>query len=103
MPRCAHCRGWLKPATVSVGQALPDDVLRDALALAEESDCFLALGSSLLVNPAASLAGVAKRRGAALIVVTLGDTPYDDVADVVIRGRLAEVLPRIAALVLDRA
>jgi len=93
VPRCTHCGGWLKPATVSFGQALPADVLQGALALAEESDCFLALGSSLLANPAASLAGVAKRRGAALIVVKLGDTPYDDVADVVIHGRLAEVLP----------
>jgi NAD-dependent deacetylase len=102
VPRCTHCGGWLKPATVSFGQVLPADVLQSALALAEESDCFLALGSSLLVNPAASLAGVAKRRGASLIVITLGDTPYDDVADVVIHGRLADVLPRIAALVLDR-
>jgi NAD-dependent deacetylase len=63
VPRCIHCGGWLKPATVSFGQALPADVLQSALALAEESDCFLALGSSLLVNPAASLAGVAKRSG----------------------------------------
>jgi NAD-dependent deacetylase len=102
VPRCAQCRGWLKPATVSFGQALPADVLREAATLAEESDCFLALGSSLLVNPAAALAGLAKRCGAALIVITLSDTPYDDVADVVIHGPLAETLPRIAALVLDR-
>jgi NAD-dependent deacetylase len=102
VPRCAQCRGWLKPATVSFGQALPADVLREAATLAEKSDCFLALGSSLLVNPAAALAGLAKRCGAALIVITLGNTPYDDVADVVIHGPLAETLPRIAALVLDR-
>jgi NAD-dependent deacetylase len=102
VPRCVQCRGWLKPATVSFGQALPADVLRDAAALAQQSDCFLALGSSLLVNPAASLAGLAKRSGAALIVITLSDTPYDDVADVVIHGPLAEILPRIVALVLDR-
>jgi NAD-dependent deacetylase len=102
VPRCAQCRGWLKPATVSFGQALPADVLRDAAALAEKSDCFLALGSSLLVHPAASLAGLAKRGGAALIIITIGDTPYDDVADVVIHGPLADILPRIAALVLDR-
>ena len=102
VPRCAQCRGWPKPATVSFGQALPADVLSEAAALAEKSDCFLALGSSLLVNPAAALAGLAKRGGAALIVITLGDTPYDDVADVVIHASLAETLPRIAALVLDR-
>lgn len=102
VPRCARCRGWLKPATVSFGQALPADVLQDAAALAQQSDCFLALGSSLLVNPAASLAGLAKRSGAALIIITLSDTPYDTVADVVIHGPLAETLPRIAAAALDR-
>ncbi len=102
VPRCVQCRGWLKPATVSFGQALPADVLREAATLAEKSDCFLALGSSLLVNPAAALAGLAKRRGAALIVITLGDTPYDDVADVVIHGALAETLPRITAVGRDR-
>ena len=74
----------------------------DLRAAGAKSDCFLALGSSLLVNPAAALAGLAKRCGAALIVITLGDTPYDDVADVVIHGPLAETLPRITALVLDR-
>jgi NAD-dependent deacetylase len=102
VPRCARCRGWLKPATVSFGQALPADVLHDAAALAQQSDCFLALGSSLLVNPAASLAGLAKRAGAALIIITLSDTPYDTVADVVIHNPLAEILPRVAALALDR-
>ncbi len=101
VPRCARCDGWLKPATVSFGQPLPADVLRDAAALTRESDCFLALGSSLLVHPAAALAGLAKRCGAALIIVTLSDTPYDHVADVVIHGPLATMLPRIVALVLD--
>jgi NAD-dependent deacetylase len=100
VPTCPACGGWLKPATVSFGQSLPADVLREAAALAERSDCFLALGSSLLVNPAASLAGVAKRSGAALIIVTLGDTPYDDLADVRLHAKVGEVLPQIAALAL---
>ncbi len=102
VPRCARCRGWLKPATVSFGQALPADVLREAASLAQHSDCFLALGSSLLVNPAASLAGLAKDAGAALNIITLSDTPYDAVADVVIHGALAEILPRIAAVARGR-
>jgi len=100
VPRCTRCRGWLKPATVSFGQALPTEVLREAAELAQASDCFLALGSSLLVNPAASLTGVAKRGGAALVIITLSETPYDTIADVVIHGKLAEVLPRIAAAAL---
>jgi NAD-dependent deacetylase len=100
VPICAACGGWLKPATVSFGQSLPPDVLREAATLAEQSDCFLALGSSLLVNPAAALAGVAKRSGAALIIITLSDTPYDNLADVRIRAKVGEVLPQIAALTL---
>jgi len=97
VPTCADCGGWLKPATVSFGQSLPTDVLREAAMLAEQSDCLLALGSSLLVNPAASLAGVAKRSGAALVIITLGETPYDDLADVRLHAKVGEVLPQIAA------
>jgi NAD-dependent protein deacetylase/lipoamidase len=97
VPACSRCGGWLKPATVSFGQALPADVLQQAAALAQQSECFLALGSSLLVNPAAALAGLAKRSGARLIIVNLTPTPYDDLADVAIRDKLGETLPRIVA------
>ena len=100
VPRCAACGGWLKPATVSFGESLPPAVLRDAADLAERSDCFLALGSSLLVTPAASLAAVAKQGGSALIVITLGKTPYDEIADVRIAAKVGAVLPEIAASVL---
>ena len=100
VPTCATCGGWLKPATVSFGQSLPEDVLREAVALAEQSDCFLALGSSLLVNPAASLAGLAKRSGASLIVITLGETPYDGLADVRLHSKVGEVLPEVASRAL---
>jgi NAD-dependent deacetylase len=98
VPACTACGGWLKPATVSFGQSLPADVLRAAVALAAASDCFVALGTSLLVNPAASLAGTAKRRGAALIIITLGETPYDEHADIRIHAKVGEVLPQIASL-----
>jgi len=100
VPTCVACGGWMKPATVSFGQNLPENVLREAATLAAQSDCFLALGSSLVVNPAASLAGLAKRRGAALILVTLGETPYDDLADIRMHAKVGDVLPPIAKLVL---
>lgn len=95
VPACAACGGWLKPATVSFGQALPADVLQEAAALARQCEVFLAIGSSLLVNPAAALAGVAKQNGAALIIVNLSETPYDRMADMVIRQKVTEVLPRL--------
>lgn len=95
VPACEHCGGWLKPATVSFGQALPAEVLAEAAQLARDADCLLALGSSLLVNPAAALAGLTKQHGGALIIITLSATPYNDVADVVIHAQLGETLPRI--------
>jgi NAD-dependent deacetylase len=101
VPRCTDCGGWLKPATVSFGETLPQAVLNDAADLANRSDCFLALGSSLQVTPAASLATVAKLAGAKLILITLGATPYDEVADVRIAEKVGAVLPQIVASVLD--
>jgi NAD-dependent deacetylase len=100
VPRCAACSGWLKPATVSFGESLPPDILAEAADLAERSDCFLALGSSLLVTPAASLAGIAKRSGATLIIITLGETPYDELADIRIQAKVGDVLPQVVASVL---
>lgn len=97
VPICARCGGWLKPATVSFGQALPAAVLQEAVGLAGSADCFLALGSSLLVHPAASLVGVAKQAGAGVIIINLTATPYDRLADVVISARVGEVLPPIVS------
>jgi len=100
VPTCARCGGWLKPATVSFGQALPADVLGEAAELVQRSDVLLALGSSLLVTPAASLAGLAKQCGGALIIINLSETPYDRVADVVLRAKVGAVLPAVTAAVL---
>jgi NAD-dependent deacetylase len=102
VPACLACGGWLKPATVSFGQALPADVLQEAATLARESDCLLALGSSLLVQPAASLPGLAQHHGAALIIINLGATPYDDAADVVVHARVGEALPQMVAALARR-
>lgn len=99
VPVCARCNGWLKPATVSFGQALPEDVLAAAIDLASRADCFLALGSSLLVQPAASLVGMAKQHGARVIIVNLQPTPYDATADVVMHAPLGATLTRLAAAV----
>ena len=73
-------------------------MLAEAIELSQCCNCFLALGSSLLVNPAASLAGLAKRHGATLIVITLGETPYDAMADITIHAKVGAVLPRILDL-----
>ena len=95
-PECDDCGGLLKRATVSFGEQLPQDVLRRAKREARACDCFLVVGSSLTVEPAASLPRLARQHGAALVVVNLDATPMDDDADVVAYGKAGEALPRIA-------
>jgi NAD-dependent deacetylase len=99
-PACELCGGILKSATISFGQQLDADVVERAVAAARACEVFLAVGSSLTVHPAAGLCGVAVDAGASLVVVNAQPTPYDDLADAVLRGQIGEMLP---ALVHDLA
>ena len=92
-PRCVLCGGIQRSATIAFGQSLDPDVLRAAYRAAEECDLFLAVGSSLTVQPAAQLCAIAKRNGARLVIVNADPTPYDPIADAVVGGRIGEVLP----------
>ena len=92
-PPCAGCGGILKSATISFGQALDPVVLQRAFEAAASCDVFLAIGSSLTVQPAAGTCGVAVESGARLVIVNAQPTPYDDVADAVLQAPIAEVLP----------
>ncbi len=94
-PPCLVCGGILKSATISFSQALDVAVLSRARAEVEACDLLLAAGSSLSVHPAAGLVGLAARSGARVVVCNATETPYDDVADVVLRGSLGEVLPAL--------
>jgi NAD-dependent deacetylase len=91
-PLCPLCAGLVKSAVVSFEQALFPRAVEDAVALAEETDLILTVGSSLAVYPAAELPLVALRNGARLAIVNDEPTPYDDLADLVVRGRAGEVL-----------
>ena len=82
----------MKSATVSFEQVLFADVIEDALRLAADADLMVAVGSSLVVYPAAELPLVAVRNGARLAIVNDEPTPYDDIADLVVRGRAGQVL-----------
>lgn len=92
-PRCRLCGGLLKPATISFGQSMPLDVMEKAYRAAERCDLLIAVGSSLVVEPAASIPRVAKRAGARLLIVNRDGTPLDGIADSVVRGEIGEVLP----------
>ena len=94
-PRCLACGGILKAATISFGQQLRPEVLRAAGLAAADCDVFLAVGTSLRVQPAAALCEVAVGSGARFVVVNAEPTPYDVYADAVIRAPIGGALPRI--------
>ncbi|MBK3524320.1 MULTISPECIES: SIR2 family NAD-dependent protein deacylase [Streptomyces] len=96
-PPCLECGGILKPATVMFGERLDPVVLGEAAAIAKACQVFIAVGSSLQVQPAAGLAGVAADHGARLVVVNAEPTPYDDRADEVIREPIGTALPALLA------
>jgi NAD-dependent deacetylase len=98
-PACLDCGGILKSATISFGENLVADDLERAQRWALRADLFLALGTSLGVYPAAALPEIALRAGARLVIVNEQETPFDPVADAVVRGRLGQVLPALAGLV----
>lgn len=90
-PDCA-CGGFIKTATVSFGQAMPADAMDRADKLARACDLFLAIGSSLVVWPAAGFPMIAKRSGATLVIINREPTEFDDVADLVVRGDIGDAL-----------
>jgi NAD-dependent deacetylase len=92
LPRCLSCGGMVKSATISFGQAMPREHMVRAQELAEACDVFLAIGSSLVVYPAATLPLLAKRAGATLVIVNGEPTDFDGIADLVVRGDIGEVL-----------
>ena len=91
-PRCDSCEGLLKPATISFGQAMPEAAMRRANALAATCDLLLAIGSSLVVWPAAGIPVLAKRSGARLVIINRDGTDFDHLADLVVRLDIGTVL-----------
>jgi NAD-dependent deacetylase len=89
-PDC-DCGGHIKTATVSFGQAMPVQAMRRAEELTLSCDLFLAIGSSLVVWPAAGFPLLAKRNGAALVIVNREPTEFDDTADLVVRHDIGAV------------
>jgi NAD-dependent deacetylase len=96
-PPCERCGGILKSATVMFGQALDPMALARAISAAGECDLMLAVGSTLTVEPAASLCAVATDAGARLVIVNRDPTPYDDLAVEVVREPIGSAVPRIAS------
>jgi NAD-dependent deacetylase len=91
-PACEACGGLVKSATISFGQPMPQAAMRRALDLSRGADLFLAIGSSLVVHPAAQLPLLARQAGARLVILNREPTPLDADADLLLRGDIGSVL-----------
>jgi NAD-dependent deacetylase len=96
-PHCLRCGGILKSATISFGQSLDPETLARAEEAALDCDLLLAVGSTLVVHPAAGLVPLAFRRGAAVVIVNDQPTGYDHLARAVIREPISEALPHLVS------
>lgn len=97
VPVCRQCAGVLKPDVILYGELLPMNVYEGAEKAAVAADLMLVAGSSLEVAPVSDLPNLARQTGARLIIVNYEPTPVDHLADVVLRGDVADILPRLAA------
>ncbi len=94
-PSCPSCGAFLRPDVVWFGEALPDEVLEEAFEAARNCEVFFSIGTSGLVQPAASLAFEAMRTGAIVVEVNPNDTPLTRHAEYALRGRAGEILPEL--------
>jgi NAD-dependent deacetylase len=94
-PPCGRCGGILKSDTISFGQALVPEVIDRAMQAAAEADLLISVGTSLQVYPIAGAVPAAKNAGARVVIVNAEATPFDGIADAVLRGAIGETLPRM--------
>ena len=95
-PVCRECKGLIKTATISFGQAMPEEEMITAQRVSIKSDLFICLGSSLAVFPAADLPLLAKETGANLVIINNEPTQMDHLSDLVINRDISEVLSEIS-------
>ncbi|MFZ5884678.1 MAG: SIR2 family NAD-dependent protein deacylase [Chloroflexota bacterium] len=99
VPRCEICGGLLRPDVVWFGEALPREQLEAAVEAARTCDVFFSIGTSGVVQPAASLAYAARNRGAVVVEVNLEPTPLTPKADFFLQGKSGEILPALVKAV----
>jgi NAD-dependent protein deacetylase/lipoamidase len=101
-PPCTGCSGILKLDTVLFGENLNPAVMGQAVAIASATPLLLAIGTSLVVEPAAQLCRVAVERGAQLVIINRDETPYDGLASDVIRTDITTAVPEVVSQLLGR-
>jgi NAD-dependent deacetylase len=100
-PLCSECQGILRPDVIFFGEMLRPEILKQAYTEVETCDFLLAVGSSLVVFPAADIPVRAKRKGANLAIINKGSTPLDSMADYVIDDAAGAVLSQISRHLMD--
>jgi NAD-dependent deacetylase len=101
VPACEMCGGILKPDVIFFGEALPKKALMLATQESQECDLFIVIGSSLVVYPAAYMPMYAKRSGAGIVIINLGPTEQDDIADVIINASAGETMTAIMKILRE--
>ena len=101
VPACPKCGGVMRPGVVLFGESLPQKTLAEAQEAAATCEVFFSIGTSSVVEPAASLPYIAKGNGAYLIEINMERTPLSEHADEVIIGKAGEILPYLI-IELDR-
>jgi len=96
-PPCERCGGILKSATISFGQSLVPSVIARAMRAAEQTDLLIAVGTSLQVYPVAGAVPLASAAGARVVIVNAEPTPFDEMADAVLRQPIGEILPALCS------
>jgi NAD-dependent deacetylase len=94
-PHCKKCGGVLKSEAILFGEALPEEPMEQAIELCKNTDLMLVIGTSLSIYPPAYLPQLAKNNGAKIILVNLEGSNRDNVADVILKGRATEIIPKI--------
>jgi NAD-dependent deacetylase len=94
---CTACGGAVKPDVVLFGELLPEEAMHRAVELAENADLMLCVGSSLVVHPVAGLPQLTLDAGGKLAIVSKGETPYDDAAELKLKGEVDEELVALVA------
>lgn len=98
LPTCESCGGIIKTATISFGQPMPVNEMRRASAAALTCDLLIAIGSSLVVYPAAEIPLMAKQGGANLVILNREPTPLDPHADLVLHREIGETLAYVTKM-----
>jgi NAD-dependent deacetylase len=101
VPGCEECGGLLRPDVVWFGESLPRDQLEAAVEAARACDVYFSIGTSGVVQPAASLAYAAKNKGAVLVEINLEPTPLTPKADYFFQGKSGEILPKLVKAIWD--